>query len=280
MIYLTTNSDGNHTEGIGAMAQYQLFCYALSKHLNVKFIFDGFKNLQHWQYCSKNQETFVKEVNTFFNLPCTESYFLKDINKITISSINHLEEILSLDKDVVIELCPKFLIDYGQSNIEIIEKNNWIKDLFSNIKPYKINTDSNDLTNFFNIDVHIRKYTKTDCDPSSIRDLYESSKEQYYCNIINNLIKIYSSKNIKIKIHSQGFESDFNIFNNYDNVHLCIEEHPLKSLYSMITSDVLVMANSSLSYIASLYRSKITYKKDTFYHNTYKNNVYLLSSIL
>jgi hypothetical protein len=38
-----TNSDGANTEGIGAMLQYQLFCYAYCSINKEKFCFDGFK---------------------------------------------------------------------------------------------------------------------------------------------------------------------------------------------------------------------------------------------
>jgi len=66
-IYFTTNSDGNDTEGIGAMAQYQIICYTLSKLYDTNFYFTGFKNLTHHQYFNITKEQWVSDIDTFFN---------------------------------------------------------------------------------------------------------------------------------------------------------------------------------------------------------------------
>ena len=71
-IYFTTNSNGNHTEGIGAMAQYQIICYVLSKLYNTEYYFTGFKNLTHYQYFDITQEQWCKDITDFFNFPISE----------------------------------------------------------------------------------------------------------------------------------------------------------------------------------------------------------------
>ncbi len=68
-IYLSTNSNGTNTEGIGAMAQYQLHTYALSKIFNINFTFSPFINLQHYQYHNVTQKQFCDDINSFFNFP-------------------------------------------------------------------------------------------------------------------------------------------------------------------------------------------------------------------
>ena len=51
---------------------------------------------------------------------------------------------------------------------------------------------------------------------------------------------------------------------------LHIEEYPTISVYHMANADVLVMANSSLSYIAHLYGKCFTIARDSFYHKLYE----------
>lgn len=275
MIYLTTNADGLNTEGIGAMVQYQLFCYSLSRHLGVEYLFEGFRNLNHWQYNGTDQETFVRSVNDFFDLPTTDQTPSQGVQKISIASIDdQIYDLLKFEGDLIIDINPSALMNYGQLNIATIEENGWIKSLRPRIGfktgTYSENTD-------FCITVHIRKYTQTDCDPSPVRDLYDDSKREYYVNLIKSLNNKFSDRNPKVKIFSQGSISDFEFLNHFENVELHIEEHPLASLYSMINSDVFVMSNSSLSYIASLFRDSITFKKINFYHVTYDLNIYIVS---
>ena len=68
MIYLYTSADGKNTEGIGAMAQYQIHTYTLSRALGVEFIGQNFTNLQHYQKYS-TQEQFNMDCSKFFNFP-------------------------------------------------------------------------------------------------------------------------------------------------------------------------------------------------------------------
>lgn len=279
MIYLTTNSDGANTEGIGAMVQYQLFCYCLAQQMNVEYVFSGFKNLHHWQYYNIDQQTFVDDVNRFFNLPSSTPQSLEMFEKISIQTVDEkLYQLVDSNRDVIVDIPPATLMQYGQSNIVRIEKNNWIKDLQSRIQVSPNMIDLSYKDTCLNVAIHIRKYTQTDCDPSSIRDLYDQSKQVYYCNLIEEISKIKSDKNIRIHVYSQGLQTDFDFLSQYNNVQLHIEEYPLSSLYSMIKSDIFVMANSSLSYIASLYRTNTTYKKNNFYHATYSKNMHLISA--
>jgi hypothetical protein len=271
MIYLTTNSDGGNTEGIGAMAQYQIFCYCLARHLNVNYSFFGFKNLTHWQYYNVTQEKFETDVNKFFNFPNDIPSNIQDFEKVSISNIDqNIYNLINANRKLMIDITPAALMKYGQANIQKIEKNDWLKPLRSNIQIDSNLIDSDYKEQSFNVALHIRKYTKTDCDPSPIRDLYDDSKKEYYINLTGSIYEKYKHENLKIHIYAQGTEAEY-IFLKSDHVKFHIEEYPLISLYHMIKSNVFVMANSSLSYIASLYRDNITYKKSNFYHETYSS---------
>ena len=69
MLYIYTPADGKHTEGIGAMAQYQIHAYNLSQAIiGARFLGRDFTNLQHYQGYG-TQEEFCKECTEFFNFP-------------------------------------------------------------------------------------------------------------------------------------------------------------------------------------------------------------------
>ena len=262
MIYFTTNSDGNHTEGIGAMAQYQIICYVLSKLYNVNFYFTGFKNLTHYQYFDITQEQWCKDITNFFNLPTSKDLDLPTINFHQLDI--ELDDFIN-NNNVIINFEPHYLLSFMDNYIDNDEMQNILIELKKNI------ILNNNLKYFDkekqNIAIHIRKYTQTDCDLNPRREYFDESKKDYYINLINKL----DNNKVDFHIYSQGKEEEFN-FLNKNNIKLHIEENPLVSLYHMINSDIFITANSSLSYIAHLLGNhKQCFVRDTFFHK-WKNN--------
>lgn len=242
-----TLSDGNHTEGIGALLQYQLFCYAFCKLNNFDFEFPGFKNLQHFQYTDQSQEEFSQAVTKFCGLPVKE-----------------------VSKDSIFK-SPKDIMDYGQQNI------NNVVPILKQLNTCKIEQTYYD-SSFVNVAVHIRTFTKTDCDPSPLRECFNHQEKKiisnYYKNVSDKLNKIYDSKKLKYHVYSQSSLSDLEIFNSiFPNIEYHIDEHPIITLDHMINANVLVMANSSLSYVAHLYGKNKCIAKPTFYHSLYMPNI-------
>jgi len=241
-----TLSDGGHTEGIGALLQYQLFCYAYCKLQSYNFNFSGFKNLQHFQYTNQTQEEFSESLTDFCGLPVSE---VADNSKF---------------------MSPQDAMRYGQHNISKVIP--VLKQLRVNpISPVYFN-DS-----VFNVATHIRNYTNTDCDPSPVREYFNHSNKNiildYYLRV-NKKIKRLTNKKIIYHIYSQGDEDQFKIFANiFDNLEFHLDEHPIISLHHMINADVLVMANSSLSYVAHLYGRNKCIAKPSFYHSLYEPNI-------
>lgn len=263
MIYFTTNSDGNHTEGIGAMAQYQIICYVISKLYNVNFYFTGFKNLTHYQYFDITQEQWCKDITNFFNLPVSKDLDLPTIN---FHQLNiELDDFINNNDNVIINFEPHYLLSFMDNYIDNDGIQNILIELGKNII---LNSD----LKYFdkekqNIAIHIRKYTQTDCDLNPRREYFDESKKDYYINLINKL----DNNKVDFHIYSQGKEEEFN-FLNKNNIKLHIEENPLVSLYHMINSDIFITANSSLSYIAHLLGNhKQCFVRDTFFHK-WKNN--------
>lgn len=266
MVYLTTNSDGNHTEGIGAMAQSQIICYVLSKLYNVEFYFTGFKNLTHYQYFDITQEQWCKDITNFFNFPVSNNLNLPIVN---FYPLNIELENLTHNDDIIINFESKYLLSFMDNHINDNKVQNILTELGKNI------ILNNNLKYFNkekqNIAIHIRKYTQTDCDLNPRREYFNKDKQHSYLKLIENL----DTANTEFHIYSQGEEKDFD-FLKRNNTFLHIEENPLISLYHMINSDVLITANSSLSYIAHLIGNhEKCYVRDTFFHKWKLNTIKL-----
>ena len=242
-----TLSDGNHTEGIGALLQYQLFCYGFCKLNNFNFRFDGFKNLQHFQYTNQTQREFSNTVTTFCGLPVCND----------LTNSKYLE--------------PQFIMKYGQENIEKIVP------LLKNLNLVQLSPVYYDTTKF-NVAVHIRMFTKTDSDAAQVREYFNQISiyeiEKYYSKISGSLGAFREGKEVVYHIYSQGDIEEFQIFKNiFHNVEFYVAEHPIISLYHMMSADVFVMGNSSLSYVAHLYGRNKCIAKSSFYHSLYKPNI-------
>ncbi len=241
-IYFTTSSDGLKTEGIGAMAQYQIVCYLLSKIHNTQFYFTGFKNLQHYQYFDTTQEKWDQEITKFFNFNVFENLTYDTIN---IDNDLSLNTSLNENKNIILNIQPQYLM----KTIDKIINEPQTREILSNLKN---NLKLDQQKKYFqknkkNIAIHIRKFTKTDCDPFSGRECFNDNRKNIYLDYIKQL----DNENHMFYIFSQGNEEEFQ-FLKKENVFLHIEENPLISLYHMINADFLITANSSLSYIAHL----------------------------
>lgn len=259
MIYLKTNGNGNHTEGIGALAQYQLYTYALAKMFDCGYTFDGFKNLQHYQYNNVSQEKFSDDASSFFNFVSDKAEGSFD----RVRNFDALRGYMSQQENLILELdwCCFGQIMNSSGIIREIEDRGLIEHL-------QLSFDTQQ--SYFNpgkpkVAIHIRKFTGTDCDRNPVREVFAEYRKDFYLNLIRGISDMIDAE---FHIYSQGRVSDYNFLNG-PNVVMHIEEYPIISLYHMIHSDVLVMANSSFSYIAHLLGHPITLVRTNFYHQTY-----------
>jgi hypothetical protein len=238
---ICTNSDGIGTEGIGAMLQYQLFCVAYANLNKCNYHFGGFKNLQHYQYFSESQEEFGERFDRLFNLP-------------GLSVCNRNKE----------NLDPAMLLKFGQENLEEI----WNSNITTALNYLLVLEKAHHYfdQDYINVAVHIRVRTALDPCSAPQREYFKHNEDSYYDNVINNIASIDFGKPVKFHIYAQGQDSDFDF---PDNCELHISEHPAVSLYHMITSDILVMSNSSFSYVSHLYGNCASIVKSSFYHTTY-----------
>lgn len=241
---VATSSKGK--EGMGAEAQYQIFCRAWAHMNNKEYTFTPFKNIEHYQHTGVTQEEFCNDVNKLFQfdkapLPSKSSEWL---NTPSLKGYwqNHLDSLYPFLKDQVLFLDE----DKKYFNAEEI-----------------------------NVAIHVRVRTHLDPCSDPAREYFDVSRKLdpkvYYANIISGIKRCYLNKKVSFYIYSQGSPEDFKFFNEMDdNVHLHIEEYPPISVYHMANADVLVMANSSFSYVAHLYGKCFTIARDSFYHRLYE----------
>lgn len=277
MIYLTTNSDGNNTEGIGAMVQYQIICYILSKINNFDYLFEGFRNLTHYQHYNITKEQWNYDINNFFNLPIQNlpTNYIKQKLTSNIIEEKYLEyENLLLDCDVslLMKIADNIIDEQATRKILFELKNNLNFDhnfyYFDNKK--------------INISFHLRTFTNTDCDPDPFdyREYFSIKRVGYYSQIIKKIDFVLKKYNIPCEYHiySQGHIDDFNFFNTLDvqDIKFHINEYPLISLYHMINSNILICSNSSFSYISHLLNDKsINLVRQSFIHKWKKESINL-----
>ena len=236
-----TNSDGKGTEGIGAMLQYQIFCMAYASLNKCNYHFGGFKNLQHYQYFNDSQEEFGKSFDRLFNLPGLS---------VCNSNKEHLD--------------PSLLLRFGQENLEEI----WNSNITTALNQLLFLEKSHHYfdQDYINVAVHIRVRTSLDNCNAPQREYFKHNDDAYYNNVINNIAGIDFEKPVKFHIYSQGQDTDFDL---PEGCELHINEHPAISLYHMIKSDILVMGNSSFSWVSHLYGNCASVVKSSFYHTTY-----------
>jgi len=282
-IYLQTNSDGEKSpgyinsgkkEGIGAIAQYQLLLYAICKKLNVNFYNSGFKNIGHSSYTNYSEDEWSDSFTKFFNF--SSNFSIE--NKIHFSKINEeffsfIQENKNSSSKILIYIEPESVLEYGQLIIGEIYKNKYLNDLKNNLC-FREKYFSSD---FLNISFHIRNINSEDNCFQDFRELYNKNNSNYI-NIVEQLKTVCTEK-VKLHIHSQGDQKDFDELLNYQqenfNIELHINDHPINDIYHMSHADLLIMANSSFSWISHLMNYNTTLVRDNFWHSTYPNTIKL-----
>lgn len=285
MIYLETNSDGlkssgainsGKKEGIGAVFQCQLLLYAICKKLDVQFYNSGFKNIGHSSYTDFSQEEWDNTFTRFFNISSN-----KDIkNRLSFSSIDSdffsfINEMKNDSDDFLIHLDSEEVLRYGQSIINEIYEKKYLIDLKYN---FIFKQKYFDLTSL-NICFHIRNINSEDVSFYSHREYYDKEQNFKYLNIIQQIKYICSNHPATLHIHSQGSHKDFFELLKYEErnfkIVLHLNDNPINDIYHMSHSDLLIMSNSSFSWICHLLNYNPSLVRDNFWHSTYPNTLKL-----
>ena len=120
----------------------------------------------------------------------------------------------------------------------------------------------------FNIAVHVRRGDIT----AGITNkgpnlLMRWQTNDYFVKVLTRtLIIIQPSKPAHIYIFSQSTKEDLSEFNEFENVHYCLDMNAQDSFLHMVYADVLVTSKSSFSYKPALLSNGIKVCPKNFWH--------------
>ena len=279
-VYLTTNTDGWDTEGIGCICQWNLLLFCISKDLGVNLSIPPYKNIAHYNYTSYSSEEWSGSFTKFFNFPHETNFDVEyEFNGSYEDLKVFVEDNKNKEEKILVNVPKMFIVDHGQSNINRFFEKQYLKEIRDGLQV----DDTYFKDGVVNISLHIRSNNANDTDFSNFREAFgrhiDSTK---FKTLIGELIEKHKDEQVHLHIHSQG-----QIENFYDIMELSTEsfkitchlnDHPTKDIYHMSHADYLIMANSSYSWICHLLSGNPTYVRDNFWHSVYPNAVFLDSN--
>lgn len=133
--------------------------------------------------------------------------------------------------------------------------------------PFRVNDRLLFDRKFMNIAIHVRRgdiaIGKDDNPDFSLR----WQKNEYFINVLRNVLEtIKSEKQIAIYLFSQGNVENFAEFNQFENLHYCLDMNAMSSFLHMGYADVLITSKSSFSYKPALLNKGIKICPKDFWH--------------
>jgi len=272
--------DGFGTEGIGSMMQYHLLLEFYTDFLGVDFTYPGSTNFSHHSYSGYSEDEYLNLIDTFFNFPnlknqWDEVYNVTEINQELFFLIENNRD---SSKRVLVNLsnCHRQIESICNQNL----KNIFIAKRVDKIRNKLIFNGEKYFDDSVNISLHLRTTNPNDI-PSEIvsplREYYIKERDFYrYMNLVNYLKKNTEGQKATLHIHSQGFTANFEEFLEFKtddfDVQLHIDDHPVSDLYHMSNSDLLILSNSSFSWVASLLNKNQKIVRDNFTNGSFIHN--------
>lgn len=269
-------------DGIGAQALAVMSTQLFSYETGIGYVHTPFKEIEH---NTQNIDNWVSRWEMFLNLGHGEITIKNDSPRFKSSKkVDDLSEILPSTKNRLYEVtqCHRYTNDRAYKFAELTDlfKSKYNNSSLADSRKSLFNHDKLNLT------VHMRRGDVSN---------FSWSKKRYTsnANVINKLeviIKILKDqrKSFRINIFSQGQLEEFKDVVSYfenEEVNLFLDTCLFSTFHSLVTSDILVMSKSTLSYSASLLSDGIIVYED-FYHkplktwHRYKNDKFLDYSIL
>ncbi|MDB5121028.1 MAG: hypothetical protein JWN56_2246 [Sphingobacteriales bacterium] len=120
----------------------------------------------------------------------------------------------------------------------------------------------------FNIAIHVRRgdivIGQENHNPNLLMRWQENGYfEKVLCRVIDT-IKI--EKSIAIYVFSQGLKKDFPEFEQFENLHFCLDMNAQDSFMHMVNADLLITSKSSFSYKPALLNKGIKVCPKDFWH--------------
>ena len=120
----------------------------------------------------------------------------------------------------------------------------------------------------FNVAVHIRRGDIMSGDKVNPEYEMRFQNNSYYKNVLNCIInEVKISKPIQIYLFSQGEESDFPEFKNFNNTLFCFDMNQYDSFLHLVNADLLLTSKSGFSYIPALISNGIKICPENFWHS-------------
>jgi hypothetical protein len=287
-LYLTLDSvDGKNTEGIGNICYYHILLFALSKKLGIGFHCENFRNIAHYNYTEYSSKEWDESFTKFFNFPYKNNFDMEvSFTDVDERYFSFIDENKNSEIDFLIKLdsCERTnwsghysLMNYCQNNIPNIFTEKTVIDIRDNLI---FNETDKYFGEQFNISVHIRIVNPNDVDITPNRELYNKDVDfPRYKNLIHQLKRKYSDREVVLHIHSQGepqyFSDIVDLSNPSFKINLHLNDHPSSDIYHMAHADLLVMANSSFSLLPHLLNINKTIVRNNFWHFTYPNTIHV-----
>tara|TARA_B100000131_G_scaffold14402_1_gene14746 strand:- start:440 stop:1399 length:960 start_codon:yes stop_codon:yes gene_type:complete len=284
--------NGLGTEGIGSVFQYQILLSFYADFIGIDFIFPGSENLSHHSYTEYSEKEFHQNIDSFFNFPKMNNNWDEVFMFAELQSTNDprgaqifngelvsfIEKNKDTEKNILINLhwCHLYLLKFCQQN----ESEIFTKERIESIRDNLIFTGKKYFDGNINISLHLRTANPNDI-PSEIvsplRELYIMERDFYrYKNLIDYLKEQAKGQKATLHIHSQGFKNNFDEFlelidDNFD-IQLHIDDNPLSDIYHMSNADLLIISNSSFSWLPSLLNSNQKIARDNFTNGPFVHN--------
>jgi hypothetical protein len=252
---ITFSPPVNHKEGFGSIFQSEIFAFLYALNQGKQFIRSDF-NL----YNGHNNSVDENKHYSFFE-------FLNSDN----SDIFDKQNVENINFMFAHNFLSKLPFDVRESLISSLRARYWRS---KNINSYNLK--------YYNIAVHIRNLSKGDVVHSidsidwqyfnhdyGFKNNNPKFYSKFYSNIINKVIKNLPAHLVpKVTIYSTGDPRDFELIQSLICVdsELKLNGDVLSDFEKFINSDCLIMAHSSLSYLASLIHLGPKYIRKGFRH--------------
>lgn len=280
-VILTTSSDGflygsANVLGLGAVCQQHLLLFCIAKELGVDVSIYPYKNITGYADHDCSSEEWDKSFTEFFKFPFLgEDKFDEELEfdgsyEDLKSGIDSMRD---NDKRILVHLEDKLVRDIGQKNLNTFFEKKYLKEIKDNLVVENTYFSKDDI----NMSFHIRSANSGDIQSeisNSSREIGNVSDNFHrYKNIISYIKNTNSEQSVKVHIHSQGNEENFQDFFDLNSegleVILHLNDHPINDIYHMSNADHLIMANSSYSWISHLLNFNTSYVRDNFWHTVY-----------
>lgn len=189
-----------------------------------------------------------------------------------------------------VELTRRIIDSYGKKKVVFVAEQDQryndqygiaddIRRFFYMAKARENDVDIYDHNNY-NIAIHARRgdivIGQTNNDPNLTM---RWSSNSYFVNVLKKALDgiVKTDKPIHIYLFSQGKESDFPEFAQFENVHYCLDMNPQQTFLGFINADLLITSKSSFSYKPALISDNLKICPANFWHSYPEDSSWILA---